>query len=245
MSIGLLTGASSMRVLEDWQSTIAHNLANASTPGFQKSSFQISGKRVRPVAETEGPTEARTVLPTGLAVRRFGMGEIKVTDNPYEMAIHGEGFFAVQGEGGQTLYTRDGEFHRSEEGVLVNKMGYPVLADGGIIELDPTEGPFTVSPDGTISQNGQAVTRMSVYRFQNPEILQRGNGSYFIDANNEGGVQPVEFPVIRQYQLEMSSVAPLMEMVSMMEVSRAYEITQKLIQEDDERVGKAIQTFTV
>ncbi|MEX0322946.1 MAG: flagellar hook-basal body protein [Puniceicoccaceae bacterium] len=244
MSIGLTTGANNLQTLEKWQATIAHNLANSSTPGFQKASFEVVGRSLRPVQSTEGTADARTLIPTGMATRPIGKGEIKITNNPYDMAIQGEGFFSVQGEGGQVMYTRDGEFHLNNEGTLVNKMGYPVMAGGGAIEVQKEEGPISVAPDGTVSQNGQAIERISVHRFNNPEMLH-GSGSYFIDPQNAAGVELIENPIVRQNQLEMSTVSPLREMVSMMEVSRAYEITQKLIEDDEERAQKAIQTFSV
>lgn len=245
MSIALTTGANHLQALENWQAMISHNLANSSTPGFQKGTFEIVGKTVREVQSTEDGATARSLIPTGVAVRPIGKGQIRVTDNPYDFAIQGDGFFAVQGEGGQLLYTRDGEFHINNEGTLVNKMGYPVMAGGGAIEVQKDEGPITVSSDGTVSQNGQAVERINVYRFNNPELLQYGSGSYLVDSNNLGGAQQVENPVVLQNHIEMSTVVPLKEMVSMIQVSRAYEITQKLIEDDEDRVKQAIQTFSV
>lgn len=234
-----------MQVLEDWQAMIAHNLANSSTTGYQKATFKVEGRAAGAVSRTSGTEQAQTMLPTGKAFRSFQPGEIRVTDNPYDFAIHGEGFFALQGEDGQILYTRDGEFHRNSEGVLVNKLGYPVLSEGGPIEIRSEEGPVTLSLDGTLSQNGQSIDNLGIYRFNDPDQLHRGNGSYFIDPDNAAGRELMENPSVRQNQLEMSTVAPLSEMVSMIQVSRAYELTQKMMEEDEDRVRQAVQTFTV
>ena len=245
MDSGLITGAYSLRNLEDWQSLIAHNLANSSTVGFQKNTFQVGAKPVREMERTKGVSEPQTLLPVGTAMRPQISGELKVTQNPYDLSIMGEGYFSVGGPEGQTLYTRDGEFHRNNEGILVNKMGYPLLAEGSPIELPPEEGPFTVARDGTVSQKGQAIGRISIYQFNNPELLQRGNGSFILDPDNEGGALLVENAEVIQGQLEMSTVSPMSEMVNMIQVSRAYEMTQKLIQENDDRLRKAIEAFSV
>jgi flagellar basal body rod protein FlgG len=244
MDSALITGAHSLRCLEDWQSQIAHNLANASTTGFQKNTFQIRSEGIRAMDRTQGSQETRTLIPMGQVMRPELRGEVKVTGNPYDLSIMGDGYFSVEGPDGLEMYTRDGEFHRSNEGILVNKMGHPLLSEGGPIEIPPEEGPFTVAPDGTVSQNGQTISRVSVYRFNNPELLERGNGSYIIDPENRGGVELMEDARVAQGQLEMSTVSPLSEMVSMIQVSRAYEMTQKFIQEDDARQRKAIETFT-
>jgi flagellar basal body rod protein FlgG len=243
MDTALISGAHSLKCLENWQTQIAHNLANASTAGFQKNTFEITSMRVPEIARTENGHESITYLPMGSTMRPNIHGEVKVSDNPYDLAIIGNGYFSVEGPGGMTLYTRDGEFHRNMDGILVSKMGYPLLSEGGTIEIRPEDGPFTVAPDGTVSQNGQVVDRIAVYDFANPEMLQRGNGSYILDPDNRGGVRLMEDGRIAQGQLEMSTVSPLTEMVTMIQVSRAYEMSQKFIQQDDDRYSKVIETF--
>ncbi len=243
MNIGLQTGANSLAMLENWQAMISNNLANASTPGFQKSTFEISST-VQEDSE-EGATNQLTPEPVGSIQRVFSDGQVRITDNPMDLAIHGGGFFALNGENGETMYTKDGEFHLNGDGVLVNKAGYAVQADGDVLTIDLQEGPITITQDGSVNQKGRDVGRLAIFDFSNPEALELGNGSYFFDRDGAAGVSEVEFPTIIQGQLMGSSVAPLSEMVSMIQVSRAYEISQKLIQEADERENKAIQTFSV
>jgi flagellar basal body rod protein FlgG len=119
------------------------------------------------------------------------------------------------------------------------------LNDGQEIEIRLDDGAFSVAKDGTISQNGREINRIGVVAFDRPQNLQHGNGSYFIDSGNDAGVRPVEQPKVLQGQLQMSTVNPLREMVNMIEVSRAYELTQKMIQGEDQRMEKAIQAFSV
>ncbi|MCB1123280.1 MAG: flagellar hook-basal body protein [Verrucomicrobiae bacterium] len=241
MDVGLHTGASHLQMLENWQAVISSNLANSSTPGFQKSVFEIA--RVTP--EENGENLLQSTLPVGNVLRAFSEGQIRITGNPYDLAIQSGGFFALAGENGEQVYTKDGEFHLNSDGTLVNKMGWPVLAEGAPLTVVLEEGPITISPDGTVNQKGQDIGRISVYNFANPQALEQGNGSYFTDPEGLAGPVMEEDPLVLQGQLMGSTVNPLTEMVNMIQVSRAYEITQKLIQENDERGSAAIRTFSV
>jgi flagellar basal body rod protein FlgG len=244
MNLPLYTGAAHLNVLENWQATIANNLANVSTPGFQKNSFQVASAE-KPLTREPLNNHPLTPLPVGRPVRVFSDGEIRVTGNPNDFAIHGGGFFGMRDEAGQEVYSKDGSFQINAEGILVNKLGWPVLAEGGELALRQDGGPFTVHMDGTVTQDGENIGRISVYQFTNPNQLERGNGSYFYNPDNLAGVNEVEIPTIMQGQLMGSAVSPLSEMVSMIQASRSYELTQKVIQENDDRGQKIIQAFSV
>lgn len=231
-----------MNLLENWQALISSNLANASTPGFQKSTFEISSTAPEASEET---SSRHMPLPVGSAQRVFSDGQIRTTGNPFDLSIRSGGFFGLTDDKGEQVFTKDGEFHLNNEGTIVNKMGWPLLAGGAPITIELQQGPITVATDGTISQKGQDVGRVSVYNFTNPQELDQGNGSYFFNPGNQAGMTEVEDPLVLQGQLMGSSVSPLTEMVSMIQVSRAYEISQKLIQENDQRRGTVIQTFSV
>lgn len=231
-----------MQLLEAWQSTVATNLANASTPGYQKAVFSVSAEGA-PAAN--GTAAAASVRPKGLVGQSYLDGAIRSTGNPNDFTTQQSGFFAVSGPGGQQLYTKDGEFHLDSEGVLVNKMGYVVQAEGGSLTVDLQKGPITAMADGTISQDGQSVGKLAVFQFNNQQALVRASGSYFQDVDGGAEAIQMEDPGVLQGHLMGSSVAPLGEMVSMIEVSRAYEMSQKLIRESDERLDRAIQAFSV
>lgn len=231
-----------MQLLETWQSTVATNLANASTPGYQKAVFSVSAEAG---TSQSGNAAAAGVSPKGAVGQSYLDGAIRSTGNPNDFTTQKSGFFALSGPGGQQLYTKDGEFHLDSEGVLVNKMGYAVQAEGGSLNVDLQKGLITAMPDGTISQDGQSVGKLAVFTFNNPQALVRASGSYFQDINGDAGATPMEEPGVLQGHLMGSSVAPLGEMVSMIQVSRAYEMSQKLIRESDERLDRAIQAFSI
>ena len=116
--------------------------------------------------------------------------------------------------------------------------------EGGELTIDVQQGPITVTRDGSVNQNGQSLGRISAYSFTAPENLVRLSGSYFADNGNSGS-SLMEDPVVLQGHLMGSATSAMAEMVSMIQISRAYEVSQKIIQESDERLDQAIQAFSV
>lgn len=246
MDVGLIAGSRQMLMLEAWQSSIADNLANASTPGFQKTLFSASGRSQGAETARGGSTgETRPlVLPHGQINHSFRDGAIRVTGNPNDFAIQDGGFFAVTTREGERLFTKDGEFTLNADGILVNKVGYVVDVDGAELAVDLEQGPITVTRDGTVNQDGQSLGRISAFNFSRPEELIRVSGSYFSDQGS-AGLTEMEEAVVLQGHLMGSSIEAIGEMVSMIQVSRAYEMSQKVIQESDERLNQTIQAFSV
>jgi flagellar basal body rod protein FlgG len=235
-----------MQMLEGWQSTVANNLSNASTPGFQKTLFSVAAdaSSVPEVSEVGEVDPTALTLPAGRSSNSFADGSIRVTGNPHDFAIKHGGFFAVAAPSGETFYTKDGEFQINSAGVLVNKAGYTVEVEGGTLTVDLQQGPITVTRDGSVNQDGQSLGRISAYTFTEPDNLVRLSGSYFADRAGAGASQ-MEDPVVLQGHLMGSATSAMAEMVSMIQISRAYEMSQKIIQESDERLDRAIQTFSV
>lgn len=239
MSIEIASNAANLHTLEMWQATVANNLANSSVPGFQKTLLAVSGSEIR---ERTGATPSAQMITAG--VERSTMpGPIKVTGNPNDFAISGEGYFSFQGPEGETLYSRNGEFHVDSTGLLVNSMGYPVQGEGGPITIESTLGPYSVSSDGVMSQDGQQVGKLGIYRFENTDALKTYQGLMFEDPEEAALPELIQQPTVYQGQIELSNVSPMSEMVSMIEISRAFEMSQKVIQQIDERQEKTIQTM--
>ena len=241
MSIAIHTSAFNLEALENRQSIVANNLANSSVPGFQKTLFAVSGNvlKGRPLGTVQA------LAPVGGIERSLEAGAIKVTGNPNDFAIHGEGFFQLQGPRGEQLYTRNGEFHVNAEGELVNSDNLVVQGEGGPITIDPELGGFSVASDGTVSQDGQQIGKLAVYRFDDADALKAYKGTIFADPNGQARPELMEVPTVYQGQIEMSNVSPMSEMISMIEITRAYELAQKIIQQSDELTEKTIQSTSV
>lgn len=144
--------------------TAASNLANAQTPGYR-----AEREYFRSVLLGEGAADSQL----GGTVNNYGLlggdrlsmaqGEIQQTGNPLDLAIQGQGFFAVKTAHG-LRYTRNGGFHRAQNGQLETDGGEPVLsAAGQPIAIPP--GEISVGADGTISVSGGVVAAVGVFVF--------------------------------------------------------------------------------
>ncbi len=223
---------------------VANNMANADTTGFKVEQLLVGaeiGERAR--NEAIRPS-ASFVLDNGVG-RDFGQGALKQTGRDLDFGIEGEGAFFVVNDGNGEAYTRDGAFTLDPEGKLVTKAGDAVQGDGGDIVLDPSRGQVTVGDDGTISQGGLLVGKLSLARFETLSALSKeGDGLY----RNRSNADPIEAAgaKIHQGSLEGSNVNPLIEITNMIEISRAYERVSKMIENVNdlsrrsvERLGRA------
>jgi flagellar basal-body rod protein FlgF/flagellar basal-body rod protein FlgG len=144
--------------------TAAANLANAQTPGFRAEREYFRSTLLGPDALDS--QLGRTVNNFGLLGGDrldLGQGALTATGNPLDLAISGEGFFAVQAANG-LRYTRDGGFHRSVKGQLVTAAGEPVLSSAGVaIQLPP--GDIAIGADGVISVAGGVVATLGMFTF--------------------------------------------------------------------------------
>jgi flagellar basal-body rod protein FlgF len=174
--------------------TAANNLANAGTTGFRAQRDYFSGVLAGGVDQ-----DPETASQVGQSVNGFGVlggnrldlgqGEIKATGNPLDLALEGQGFFAIQTSRG-VRYTRDGAFSRSPTGVLQTAQGEPVLDDNQKPITIPT-GTIYVSPDGSISvstaDGSMIVGRVGAFDFTEKSALT-AEGSNRFSAN---GAKPI------------------------------------------------------
>lgn len=222
------------------QAVVANNLANVNTTGFRE---QLAMQRAVPL-QGGGlfPTRVTTVETTPGS--SFKEGPLAETGNPLDVAISGEGWFAVETPGGEA-YTRDGSFSVNNENVLVTKQGYPVLSnEGGPIEL-PDRGAVTISTDGRISaigagDNPNDIQDVGQFLLVNPEAaeLQRGDDGWFRLAEGEIA-QPDPTIQIAPGFVEKSNVSAAEAMVAMIDTARHFEMQMKVITDASAREEKA------
>lgn len=245
MNVGVYQGAASLSALERWQEVISQNIASASVPGFKKTeaSFaSVLGGVTRLGADSRSGKDSNGAMPAPMISLSMQPGELRMTGNELDFAIQGGGFFQVQRPGGDTGYTRDGEFQLSPDRTLVTKQGFPVMGDGGPITLKAGGGRLSINQDGTVLQGDSPVAKIAVYEFADPQSLRRiGDG--LLAPENGAQPQQVERPSVLNGTLEGSNVAPLQEMVNLISISRAYEASQRVIQAHDENTDKAIQAL--
>ena len=214
---------------------IANNVANMNTTAFK-------GERLlfeEYLTATDDGQELSYVQDVSV-MRDTTEGELVTTSNMLDLAISGPGYFVIGTDEGER-YTRNGHFRTDADGVLVTDIGDPVLDEQGRpIVLDPGEKSLTVSRDGTIATSLGAAGKLNLVSFENEQmLLPEGNGLYKADESSP----PLPFAdgVVLQGMLESSNVIPIIEITSMIELSRAYQRTQDLLQRDDELRRRAVR----
>lgn len=221
------------RGLQAELSAVANNVANISTTGYRREQLVFSefidGKNGgESLSMADLNTRFASTLP----------GEITTTGGVFDLAIEGPGYFLAQDAEG-LLMTRNGAFLRSSEGLLVTADGASVLDLGqAAVFLPPDAKSIEISPDGTLSADGVVLTQLAVVTAP-PEGQSRvGTAGFRIQA-----FEAIEDPRIRQGAVEGSNVDPVIETARMIEVTRAYDQTQELVNDEDERIRRTIETL--
>ncbi len=246
---GLYSAVTSMVVNAARQQALSHNIANLETPGFKQVLFTVEDfMQNQSVYSTQnsGSSNSLDYLGTmGLGSQispefiDYSQGAMQITGNPLDVAIQGKGFFRVKTADGER-YTRDGRFIRDANKILVTVEGYKVLNSTGQ-EITIPDGDIAIAPDGTISANGTAVTKLGFGVFDKPETeLQHTEGNLF---TGPAASTSTDVPQVTQGFLEASNANPSQLMTQLVEVARSYEAAQKLVQNQDELLGKSIASL--
>jgi flagellar basal-body rod protein FlgF len=250
---GLYTAASGALVAQSQADTIANNLANVNTSGFKRTLLQVQAGAELPVyrlqndpSSTLGGTPTSTFvggLGTGAEVLDtpavFEQGALEKTGNSLDVAISGQGFFTLQTPQG-VRYTRDGQFTRDPQGYLVTMDGDRVLGNNGTpVQLQA--GDVQIASDGTVRQNGQAVSQLRIVDFANLSAVRPEGDNRFVDT---GAGRPAldTTSSVNQGFLERSNANVVRSMVDLITAQRWFEANAKVIQTQDTVNGYATQT---
>ncbi len=197
------------------QEIAARNLANATTPGFKRNIALLESV----VEDGQSPD---TAVPTLTGVRiAFAQGDLAPTYGDLDFAIQGEGFFTISTPDG-LRYTRNGRFRLDENRILATQDGFPVLGQGGEIQIPDQAEPLIVSRSGELRIGTVVVGRLQVTAFEKPELLLQAGGSQFTDSGSAGPVQAASYEVYQAF-IERSNVQPIGELVRMIALFRDYE----------------------
>jgi flagellar basal-body rod protein FlgF len=242
VNVSLYQAASALSANARWQEVIAQNMAASSVPGYkaQHVSFEAVEAGLMP-SGVQSTERSGWSLPQGTTSTSFAQGDMRYTGQPTDVGIQGTGFFEVQLPNGALAYTRDGEFQVSANGNLVTKQGYQVMSDSGPVTVDRNSNdPITVASDGTISQGANVHGSLKIVDFTKPELLTPASGGVFMATNPNLEISTTTKPNVRQYYLEQANTSAVTEMANLMTVMRASEANQRVIQMQDEQMGKAI-----
>ena len=242
MPKGIYAAASGMVSDRREMEIIAQNLANAQSSGYRR-----AGAVRQRFAETLARTQQRQGdlgADGGAGVfhddiyRSFHDGTRTFTGSPFDLALHGDGFFQVVDEQGRTLLTRVSNCAVDDTGRLVTDHGMPVLGQGGPVVIPPDAVAVTVDEGGRIFANmpgGDAgvtpvfVDQLRVGTVANVSGLVGLNGQYFLPGD-QAIVDAQDYQIQQGYS-ESSNVNPVEEMVRMIAVQRRYDASQSALRQ--------------
>ncbi len=276
MMRGIYTGASGMKAQMHRMNALSNNMANVDVTGYKRDTSvskafpEMLLRRTSDDGVYKFPFGSADMAPVvgklGTGVEHnesftvFEQGELQQTDNPFDLALDGKGFFTVKTAQGER-YTRNGSFLINEQGTLVTKNGDPVLGEEGKITLKKNN--FVIDKKGNVYQNSslagdperlvsteenewenmELVDTLKVVEFPRDRFLKKQGDSLWKDTENSGNARMVDLGAetkVEQGFLENSNVNPVTEMVNMIEVNRAYEANQRVIKTQDSMTGKLV-----
>lgn len=248
---GLYTSWTGMVNEQKRLDVVSHNLANSATLGYKQESVSSQAfDKLLTIKIRDGSqayhNQAIGTMSLGVQIGEvytdYGQGSVRNTGGTYDVALSGSGFFTIKyinakGEAA-TRYTRDGSFHVTKDGYLVDTEGNRVQGNGGDIQIDPAARSVTIDRDGTITADGTIVDRLKITDFTDYDyIIKVGDNMY---TTVDGATEKTAGATVIQGYTEQSNVNVVSEMVDMITITRAYEANQKMIHAMDSMMDKAV-----
>jgi flagellar basal-body rod protein FlgG len=226
MNRGLYVAASGMLAMQARQDQLSNDLANAATPGYKPdrtAQHAFGALLVRNVEGNEGVGTMAAGVRLEDQTTDLRAAPLRQTDEPLDLAVDGEGYFAVRTDQG-VRYTRNGRFASAADGTMVDQLGNRVLGQDG--------NPVRLKADGTVDPGAVGVFALT-------NVTKAGDANFTGTAGGQATGQ------VRTGALEGSGVDAARTMVEMMSSLRAYEAGQKAITTIDDTLGRAAQLGTI
>ncbi len=254
----LSIAATGMQAQEMNVETISNNIANMATTGFKQQRVEFQDLLYQNLRRVGSPSaDNGDLVPSGIqkglgvrtaaTYRMFSQGNLVVTDNQYDVALQGKGFFQINLPSGEIGFTRAGSFQLSAEGALVTNDGYAVEPAITVPEdaLDVTinrNGEVLVSLPGQVDPAN--VGQIQLARFRNENGLVALGQNLFLQTPASGppivgNAGQQGFAGVLQGFLESSNVDSVSEITDLIRAQRAYEMNSKVIQTSDEMLQTA------
>lgn len=237
---GLYSAAAGMAAQQEQLNAIANDLANVSTPGYKAERVAFSDLLYNTVDEAGSETTDGAGAKAEVIGRDEAQGTIRSTGDPLDLAIEGEGFFAVTQPSGQVALTRDGDFSVDASGTLVNAEGDRVSPQIKI-PAGVSASEVSIASDGTVTAGGRTLGQIKLVTVPSPERMLALAGGKLAPTEASGAVQAASGGRIHQGALEESNVDMGNEMASMVSTQRAYQLTSTAIQTENQMMSIANQ----
>jgi flagellar basal-body rod protein FlgG len=232
---GLNTAAAGMAAQQQRLDAVANDLANANTTGYkhQRVGFRdlVYDQTGRSSAEGVRTGSGAAAVDAG---RAFAQGVLQRTDRPLDVAIQGEGFLRVRLADGRDALTRDGGLHIDGNRRLVTSSG--ALVQPAITVPEGTaEDQVSIGGDGTVLAAGRRIGRLDVVTVRSPQgLLSAGDNAFIASAASGPAIAAPRATTLTQGALEASNTDMATAMVAMIESQRAFQLTSKAIQTQDQ-----------
>lgn len=261
MHASLWVSKTGMAAQDMKMTAISNNLANVNTVGFKRDRVVFEDLfysiQRQPGAQVDQINELPTGVQLGSGVKVVGtqkvftQGPTQNTNQDYDMAIMGAGFFQIENSDGNTAYTRNGQFHLNSEGLMVNTQGLPLVPQ---IQIPENITRINVGTNGIVTgvtandPQPQELGQISLAKFMNPAGLEAIGGNLFVETKASGEPNEMEAGIdgagsIKHKSLEGSNVQVVEEMVDMITTQRAYEMNAKVVSAADDMLKYVSQSL--
>ena len=221
---------------------VSNNVANMNTTGFKQEGTVFS-TFVAQTMNAQGMGKEPVYFTQDLATYTdFLEGALVTTGNTFDVALQGDGFFAIETDNG-VAYTRKGNFTLDRNGMIVTTDGYPVLSQNNEpLFIAPTEKEVLISEDGSVATENGVIGRLNVVKFaDNQKLIKRADTMF---DNVEGNLVSTADDVrVVQRSLEKSNVNSIEEMTKLIQLQRSYEFVQQMIDEEHDRISNTIDAY--
>lgn len=239
---------------------VSNNLANMNTTGFMRRRTEFHDllyQNLRRVGSTS--SDAGTIVPSGVQLglgvkmaavyRIHEQGNLTPTDNAFDMAMQGEGYFQIEMPNGDTAYTRDGTFQLNADGEIVTHDGYRVMP-GITVPTNAIDVAINASGEVLVKLDGQVnysnVGQLQTAIFPNDAGLESIGSNLYLETPASGTASTGTpgtsgYGTVLQGFLETSNVNAVEEISNLISAQRAYEMNSKVIQTSDQMMGTLTQ----
>jgi flagellar basal-body rod protein FlgG len=248
---GLYTAWTGMVNEQKRLDVVSNNMANSDSIGYKDERVssqafnQVLAIKIRDGSaayHNESIGKMSLGVKVGEVYTDYSQGSVRETGGTYDLALSGNGFFTVNvtDKSGEThtRYTRNGQFHLTKDGLLVDADGNAVQGQGGDINIDPSAKSVTISADGTITADGKVIDTLKIVDFEDYDYLEKYGDTMYEPV--DGATTKDAAAEVLQGYTEQSNVNVVKEMVDMITITRAYEANQKLIKSYDSMLDSAV-----
>ncbi len=222
---------------------VSNNMANMNTAGYKQDNALFTSF-LSQTPDAQGIGSSPLFFTQDYAdFQNFAEGAFKNTGNSFDLAIKGDGFFAIETKDGEK-YTRKGQFTLNEDGALVTTEGDLVMSENNTpLFFAPGETEITISESGDVMTENGIIGRLKIAKFADNQKLLKISGVMFENVAGNAVTFGSDNIRIAQGMIESSNVNAITEMTNLVKIQRSYDYVQQMIDEEHDRLSNTISTF--